>query len=60
MKRSRGKVQVRHIIMDLCKSAMDVEKYIQIAKEIENIDLALVVNNAGIAYDKEVRIQNPE
>ncbi len=55
-RKTAGKVQVKAIIVDLCKSAMDLEVYKKIAKEVEGLDLAIVVNNAGVAFNKELRL----
>ena len=55
-RRSHGKALVRIVIVDLSKSAMDLERYSAIAQEVCDIDLAIIVNNAGVAYDKEVRV----
>ena len=55
-RKTAGKVQVKAIIVDLCKSAMDLEVYQKIVKEVEGLDLAIVVNNAGVAFNKELRL----
>lgn len=46
-----SKVEVKYIVADLCKDALDLGMYKQIAAEVRTLDLALVVNNAGILYN---------
>ena len=43
------------IILDLGKEARGIDRYQEVAKKLDKIDLAIVVNNAGVAFDKEVR-----
>ena len=43
-------VQIKIIVADLCKQAMDLQLYLNIAKEVSGLDVAMLVNNAGVAH----------
>lgn len=44
-------VKVKYIVADLCKEALDLDMYQKIAAEVAGLDLAIVVNNAGVLYN---------
>jgi short-subunit dehydrogenase len=46
------------IVADLCK--VELQKYEEIAQGLDGIDLAIVVNNAGVSFDKEFAKVKPE
>lgn len=43
-------IKTRIIVADLCKEALNTDMYNNIAKQCADLDLAMIVNNAGVLY----------
>ena len=50
-----NEIETRIIVADLGKGARDIEMYKGIAEQVTDIDLALVINNAGVMYAGEFK-----
>ena len=53
-------VETRIIQADLCKQAMEMDLYERIKKECENIEISMLINNAGVLYNGFFKDQTPE
>jgi short-subunit dehydrogenase len=45
---------------DLCKQAMEMEMYERIRKECEDIEICMLINNAGVLYNGFFKDQTPQ
>ena len=53
-------VETRIIQADLCKQAMEMDMYEKIRKECEDIEICMLINNAGVLYNGFFQDQTPQ
>lgn len=51
IKAKNKKIQTKIIQADLCKEARDIQMYERVAFEVSGLDVAILINNAGVLYN---------